>query len=95
MGKVIWSEAALADADSIVEYVARDSADRAALLAARLVEATDQLTEFPQCGRVIPEFENPLLREIVVGSYRILYRIEGPNVRVTRVFHGARKRPAP
>lgn len=39
MGKVTWAPSALEDVNSIAEYIARDSVDRAALFAVRLIEA--------------------------------------------------------
>jgi plasmid stabilization system protein ParE len=91
MGKVIWSPAALADVDSIAEYVARDSPGRAALLATRLVEAPDLLASFPRTGRMIPEFGNQSRREIFVGPYRIMYWIRGDAIWITGVVHGSRQ----
>ena len=90
MGEVIWAPSALDDIDSIAEYIARDSVDQAALLSARLFEATDRLQEFPFSGRVIPEIGNQACREIIYRSYRIMYRIEGDEVWITGVVHGAR-----
>ena len=59
MGKVIWAPSALEDVNSIAEYIARDSVDRAALFAVRLIEATDRLEDFPLSGRIIPEIGEP------------------------------------
>lgn len=89
MGQVIWSPSALADVDAIAEYIARDSVDQAALFATRLLEATDRLVEFPESGRTIPEIGDPSCREVVVGAYRIMYRVEGGDVWVTGIIHGA------
>ena len=90
MGEVIWAPSALDDINSIAEYIARDSVDQAALLAARLLEATDRLQEFPFSGRVIPEIGNQSCREIICEPYRIMYRLEGNEVWITGVVHGAR-----
>ncbi len=90
MAPVIWAPAALKDAEDIAAYVARDSADQAALLVARLIEATDRLAEFPESGRVIPEIAHPDCREVIVGNYRVMYRLEGGQVWITGVVHGAR-----
>ena len=90
MGQVIWSPAALDDVDAIAGYIARDSVDQAALFATRLIEATDRLPEFPMSGRVIPEIGDPSCREIFVGPYRIMYRIEEDDVWITGIVHGAR-----
>ncbi|HZX47970.1 MAG TPA: type II toxin-antitoxin system RelE/ParE family toxin [Nitrospirota bacterium] len=75
MGKVIWAPSALEDVNSIAEYIARDSVDRSALFVMRLIEATDRLQEFPLSGRVIHEISDPSCREIIYGTYRIMYRL--------------------
>ena len=90
MGKVIWSPTALEDVDSIAEYIARDSTDHAALFVIRLIGATDRLQNFPNSGRIIPEIGNPGCREIIYGSYRIMYRIVEDAVWITGVVHGSR-----
>ena len=87
---MIWAPSAVKDAGDIAEYVARDSADQAALLVARLIEATDRLAEFPESGRRIPELAHPDCREVLVGDYRVMYRLEGSEVWITGIVHGAR-----
>jgi len=90
MGKVIWAPSALDDIDAIAEYIARDSVYRASLFVSRIIEAADHLQEFPMSGRVIPEIGEQSCREILYGSYRIMYRIEDSDVWITGVVHGAR-----
>ena len=90
MAQVIWSPAALEDVDAIAEYISRDSPDQAALFVDRLIEKTDRLESFPLSGRVIPEIGNESCREIIYGSYRIMYRIEADQVWITGIVHGAR-----
>ena len=90
MGKVIWAPSALEDVNSIAEYIARDSVDRSALFVVRLIEATDRLQEFPLSGRVIPEIGEPSCREIIYGTYRIMYRLVNNDVWITGVVHGSR-----
>lgn len=90
MAEIVWAPSALADVDSIAEYIARDSADLAALFIRRLFEATDRLQKFPRSGRIIPEINDPDCREVIYGAYRIMYRIERDKVWITGVIHGAR-----
>jgi toxin ParE1/3/4 len=90
MAKVIWAPSALDDVESIAEYIARDSVEMASLFVSRLFDATDRLHEFPFSGRIIPEINNPDYREVIYGTYRIMYRIEKNEVWVTGVIHGAR-----
>ncbi len=90
MARVIWSPSALQDVDAIAEYISRDSPDHAALFVERLFDLTDRLVEFPFSGRAIPEVENENSREIIHGSYRIMYLIEGDEVWITGIVHGAK-----
>ena len=90
MGKIIWSPIALEDVDSIAEYVARDSTDQSSLFVIRLIGATGRLQDFPNSGRIIPEIGNPGCREIIYGSYRIMYRLSEDAVWITGIVHGSR-----
>lgn len=90
MAKVIWSPSSLDDIDSIAEYISKDSVYHASLFIDRLFDATDRLMQQPLSGRIIPEIGNASCREIIYGSYRIMYRIEKNNIWITSVIHGAR-----
>ncbi len=90
MAKVIWSPIALDDIDSIAAYIARDSIDRAALFVARIIEITDNLQDFPDAGRVIPEIGSQECREPLYGAYRVMYKILNDEVWIIGVVHGAR-----
>jgi plasmid stabilization system protein ParE len=57
----------------------------------RLIQATDRLQEFPRSGRIIPEIGDPTCREIIYGSFRIMYRLENDDVWITAVVHAARR----
>ena len=45
---------------------------------------------FPNSGRIVPEFGDSAMREILWRNYRLVYRLVGENVEVVTVFHGAR-----
>ncbi|NLD93420.1 MAG: type II toxin-antitoxin system RelE/ParE family toxin [Fibrobacter sp.] len=90
MAEIIWSPASLDDIDSIAEYIAKDSVYHASLFIDRLFDATGQLKENPQSGRIIPEIGKDNCREIIYGSYRIMYKIEKNKIWITGVIHGAR-----
>ena len=93
---VTLSPSARRDPRDIVRYVSFDSPDRAVAFGHFLISNTKRLTDFPQLGRVVPEFENSLIREIIVRSYRVVYSIDGGNQRieVIRFWHAARGNPA-
>jgi toxin ParE1/3/4 len=57
----------------------------------RVAGAIDVLEQHPKIGRKVPEFDNELIRELIEGNYRIIYRIESNDqVGIARVHHAAR-----
>lgn len=89
MEKIEWSELAVADLQSIHEYISQDSAFYADRLIDKIAGRIDQLKNFPQSGRVVPELNNEVVRELIEGSYRIVYLIEDGCVSIVRIHHSA------
>lgn len=57
----------------------------------RIVERTEMLASQPRIGRVVPEFENGNLCELIESGYLIIYRIEiGDVIQIVRLQHGSR-----
>ena len=90
---VVWVPSALDDLNKIREYIARDSAHYANKFTEGVFDATERLTVFPKSGRIVPEYQNPNIREIGHGSYRIIYEIVNNGVYVVAVVHGRRLLP--
>ena len=91
--EVVWSLLATADLESIVEYICRDSESYAAAVARELVAAARSLATFSERGRVVSEYEDPAVREMIVRRYRLIYRVRSDRVEVLRIIHGARQLP--
>lgn len=62
----------------------------ARLFVNRIRQAAQSLAAFPNLGRRVPDLDDPALREIIVRSYRIMYRVEDGDVFIAAVVHGAR-----
>ena len=92
--RIVWTEAALDDIDESASYIARDSPRYAKAFVRRIKEAGRSLNRFPERGRMVPEFEEPDIRELIVGSHRLIYRLTPARVEVLGVIHGARDLPA-
>ena len=73
-------------------YIAPDRPDAAKRLGLALIERTKILAVFPLSGKVVPEFSDPLIRELILSPYRIVHRIDHSQkiVGVARFWHGAR-----
>jgi toxin ParE1/3/4 len=91
MATIRWTQRALDDLHGTHDFIARDSPRAAEALIERVLTATERLALFPESGRVVPEFPELGYREIIVNSYRVLYRLEGDTVWVVAVVHGRRR----
>jgi len=88
--RIVWSSRAAQDLDSITEYIAADSPAYAGVVLKNIVNQTRILARFPQAGRKVPEFDDENLRELVVYSYRIIYRLQNDEALIVAVIHGKR-----
>jgi toxin ParE1/3/4 len=89
--RISLSESAVADLESIRDwYVSQDAAEAGDRLVREILAVLDQLTEFPASGRIVPEFEQPWLRELIRPPFRIVYRLDGDRIRVVRVWRSER-----
>jgi plasmid stabilization system protein ParE len=73
--KLIWSPAARDDLHDIVVFIARSNPNRAMSFGYELISETDRLQQFPELGRIVLEYRNNYIREIIFRPYRIVYGI--------------------
>ena len=85
--RVVWSPTALEDLEAIAAYIGRDSVNYATAVVRKVFATARSLSDFPLAGRMIPELEDERLREKLVYSYRMLYRVEGKVVTIAAVIH--------
>jgi len=92
MVELNWTEKALSDLSCIGAFISNDSVTYARITVRRIRERAQQLKEFPHSGRLVPELEDAPVRELIHGSYRIIYRIVSPaRVDVLTVHHSSRR----
>ena len=91
--EIVWTLRATADLESIVEYIFRDSEFYATAVAREVIAAARSLTTFAERGRMVPEYEDPTVREIIVRRYRLIYRVKSERIEVLRIIHGAQQMP--
>jgi len=75
MVEIRFAESAWQDLDAITDYISRDSLRYAKEFSDRVFERIEVLKEYQGSGRVVPEFQNEETTELILGSYRIVYRI--------------------
>ncbi|MEO6405356.1 MAG: type II toxin-antitoxin system RelE/ParE family toxin [Ferruginibacter sp.] len=91
MVRVVWTEIAIEDLRLIHEYISKDSKHYADRFIEKLIERVDQLERFPKAGRVVPEFDTKIIRELIEGNYRLVYKISPDQISIIRVHHSARQ----
>ena len=87
---IVWTPQAENDLRAVRAFIAADAPRRAAAYVKRLKLAVQRLRAFPEIGQVVPELGDEAIREIRVGNYRIIYRIQPGRIDVITVHHGAR-----
>lgn len=92
--KVGWSDRARRDLDATYAYIAQDKPAVARKWVNRLRERARAAATAPLAGRVVPEAEEPGVREVFLGTYRLVYRVVGNDLHVLTVFEGHRLFPA-
>jgi toxin ParE1/3/4 len=88
--RVVWADLAWDDLDAAAEYISRDSPRYAAAFVKKVLEAVRLVREFPHIGRAVPELNTENVREVLVHSHRVIYRVEQDRLVVLGIFHGAR-----
>jgi toxin ParE1/3/4 len=51
------------------------------------------LIDYPRVGRIVPKYDDPNLRELIVAPYRLIYRTTPEHIDILAVFHGAQQLP--
>ncbi len=87
--EIVWTNQALQKLNKFVDYIAKDDVATAEKWALKLIEKTDQLIDQPESGRIVPEYNESNLRELIVGNYRLIYRIrkEENTIYIQTVWH--------
>ena len=91
MVKIVWTDVSVEDLKEIFDYISEDSIRYASLTVSRIYHRALLITINPNTGQIVPIFNNKNIRQILIGNYRIIYRIVNEfRVDILRVYHSAR-----
>lgn len=88
--RVVWSEGASRDLDSILAFIAEDSTERALQVLEAILGAARSLDTLADRGRVVPERGDETVRELLVKSFRLLYELTESEVVILGLLHQRR-----
>lgn len=91
MEQIKWTTKSLKDLKAINDFISLDSKFYAARFINRLIQRADQLVLFPESGRIVPEKNNPEVREWIEGNYRIFYRQHKNFITILRIHNAAKR----
>jgi len=89
--KIIWSPLAVEQVRDIASYIALDKPTVALEWAENIFDSVEILIDFPKSGRIVPEINRKEIRELIQGSYRIIYKIKPKEILVLVVKSGRQK----
>ena len=89
--EVIWTTSARNEFDDIVAHIAKDAPLSALAFLEEVLACADTLVTLARRGRIVPELQNPRIRELFIKRYRLLYEIDDCAVYVLGLIHGARE----
>ena len=88
--RVVWTGQAQSALDEILSYIAQDSLSGARGLLEEALGMAESLSTLSERGRIVPELEDPSIREVLIGKYRLLYEVKPMEVAILAILHGAR-----
>lgn len=88
--EVVWAGRARSDARLALEYIQKDSPEAARRFASALVTAARSLAELSERGRVVPELDDPAVRELLLSRYRVVDEVFPDRVAIVRIIHASR-----
>jgi toxin ParE1/3/4 len=91
--RVRWTHRSIADLRAIGRYIAEDDPGAARQWVERLRRRVHDAATTPRAGRRVPEIEREDIREVLLRSYRIVYRVGRGGIEVLTVLEGHRLLP--
>ena len=86
-----FAQSAVADLEALKSWYAEQGiADVGNRLVEEIFTRIEALRDHPEMGRIVPEFGQPFLRELIQPPFRIVYRREPKHVRIVRVWRSER-----
>jgi toxin ParE1/3/4 len=90
MVEVIWTEQAIEDINNIAEFTSKKSFKYAKIQVEKKIQTTSILENNPLIGRQVPETLDKSVIELIIGTYRIIYKVKTRKILILTVHHSSR-----
>jgi addiction module RelE/StbE family toxin len=88
--EIKWTEPAIASLKAIEDFISLDSEYYAKAFIERILRRVNLLRDFPSAGRVVPEYDQEKIREIIISNYRIVYHLHSDFIVILNIIHTSR-----
>ncbi len=89
--EITFAKSAIRDLEDIIEFYQDQSVpDVGRRLVRDIIADAELLSEHPDLGRMVPEFELVFLRELIRPPFRIVYRRSKEKISIVRVWRSER-----
>lgn len=85
--EIRWSPRASENLADICEFIAKDSDFYTRKVAREIYDPIEEISDYPNIGRVVPEYNEESLRERIYQNYRIVYRLKDE---IVAIHHSSR-----
>jgi len=86
----VWTNEAVNRLTEIDDYISQDNVTRARKFIKDLITSASSISQYPQKGRMVAEFNRQEIREFIFKNYRIVYRIKRGQIQILTVFEAHR-----
>lgn len=83
--RIQWSGPAIRELEAALDFIALDNRDAADHLAVAIYKAVSRLQRFPASGRMVPEADEPDLREVIHHPFRAINQHKDQSVEILAV----------
>ncbi len=88
---ISFSKSAIKDLEGIKEYYSEQGVPQIGQeYVAAIIEHIETLIAHPDIGRVVPEFNDELIRELIHSPFRVVYLREIKSIKIIRVWRSER-----
>ncbi len=91
MVRLIWTELAASELHEIYDFISQDSKLYARRQIIRIRNKTKILKSSKYIGRIVDEIGIPVIRELIEGKYRIIYKVlNEKEISILTIHHSSR-----
>ena len=80
--KIIWAPRVVEKISELADFITEDSPPRAKKWLESIFESVEQLSDFPEIGRILPNQNDHNLRQLIIENHHVIYRINKKQIRI-------------